>query len=130
MPGKSSFDYAVIRVVPRVERGEFVNVGVVLLSREKAFLGCRIELDRERLLWLHPGVDVAAVEQHLASFRAICEGTAMVTELATLGERFHHLTSPRSTVVQTSPVHSGISDDPAAELEHLTEDLVRPPGRR
>ena len=127
MPGKSSFDYAVIRVVPRVEREEFVNVGVVLLSRERRFLGCAIELDAKRVRALAPEVELAAVERHLGSFRAVCEGQALAEELDTLAERFHWLTSPKSTIVQTSPVHSGISDDPQRELEHLLATLVRAP---
>lgn len=128
MPGKSSFDYAVIRVVPRVEREEFVNVGVVLLSRERAFLGCSVEVDRARVGALDPAVDLEAVERHLASFREVCRGEALASELGTIAERFHWLTSPRSTIVQTSAVHSGVSDDPAAELEHLVATLVRSTG--
>ncbi len=127
MPGKSSFDYAVIRVVPRVEREEFVNVGVVLLSRERRFLGCHIELDPMRLRALDPAIDLSAVEAHLASFRAVCNGDAMTEDLTTQAERFHWLTAPKSTIVQTSPVHSGLTDDPAAELDHLLERLVRQP---
>ena len=127
MPGKSSFDYAVVRVVPRVEREEFVNVGVVLLSREQRFLGCRIELDPGRLRALAPDIDLASVESHLASFRAICEGEALQGELQTQAERFHWLTAPKSTVVQTSPVHSGLTDDAASELDHLLETLVHAP---
>ena len=127
MPGKSSFDYAVIRVVPRVEREEFVNVGVVLLSRERRFLDCRIELDSARLRAIDPELDPASVESHLSSFRAVCRGDALGEELTTQAERFHWLTAPKSTVIQTSPVHSGITEDPAAELEHLLDTLVRSP---
>jgi hypothetical protein len=127
VPGKASFDYAVIRVVPRVEREEFVNVGVVLLSRELRFLGCRIELNGSRLVALAPELDLASVQSHLRSFRAVCDGSAMQDELTTQAERFHWLTAPRSTVIQTSPVHSGLTDDPAGELAHLLDALVRAP---
>ena len=127
MPGKASFDYAVIRVVPLVEREEFVNAGVVLFSREKRYLGCVIELDESRLRALAGDADVVAIERHLASFRAVCEASPESGELAGLSqaERFHWLVAPRSTVIQVSPVHSGLSDDPAAELEHLVRELVR-----
>ncbi len=129
MPGKASFNYAVIRVVPRVEREEFVNVGVVLFSREKRYLGCIIELDESRLRAIAAGIDVVAIERHLASFRAVCDASPEAAELAALSqaERFHWLVAPRSTVIQVSPVHSGISDDPAAELEALVAALVRVP---
>ncbi|MEX1103925.1 MAG: DUF3037 domain-containing protein [Dehalococcoidia bacterium] len=127
MPGRSSFDYAVIRVVPRVEREEFVNVGVVLHSRERRFLGCRVEVDPGRLRALAPDIDLASVESHLASFRSVCEGGAMSVELPTPTERFHWLTAPKSTIVQTSAVHLGLSEDPAAELDHLLDTLVRQP---
>ncbi len=127
MPGKASFDYAVIRVVPRVEREEFVNVGVVLFSRELRYLGCHIELVESRLRALASEIDVVAIERHLASFRAVCEANPDAGELAALSqaERFHWLVAPRSTVIQVSPVHSGISEDPAAELESLVAVLVR-----
>ena len=127
MSGKASFDYAVIRVVPLVEREEFVNAGVVLFSREKRYLGCHIELNEPRLRALAGGIDMVAIERHLASFRAVCEASPESGELAGLSqaERFHWLTAPRSTVIQVSPVHSGLSEDPAAELEHLVAELVR-----
>ncbi len=127
MPGKSSFEYAVLRVVPRVDREEFVNVGVVLFSREHAFLGCAIEVDPARIRALAPDIDLEAVERSLASLQAVCDGGALASELTTTAERFHWLTSPKSTIVQTSPVHSGISEDPARELGHLLTTLVRAP---
>jgi hypothetical protein len=127
MPGKASFDYAVVRVVPRVEREEFLNVGIVLLSRERRFLGCRVSLDASRLRSLAPDIDLESIEAHLASFRAVCAGEALHAELPTEAERFHWLTAPKSTVVQTSPVHSGLTDDPGEELDHLVDTLVRFP---
>lgn len=129
MPGKASFDYAVIRVVPLVEREEFVNAGVVLFSREKRYLGCHIELNESRLRAVAGDADIVAIERHLASFRAVCDGSPESGELAGLSEaeRFHWLVAPRSTVIQVSPVHSGLSEDPAAELEHLVGQLVRVP---
>lgn len=129
MPGRASFDYAVIRVVPRVEREEFVNVGVVLFSRERAFLGCRVAVDAGRLRAFAPDLELEGVEEQLANFRAVCAGDGEAGELAglSLAERFHWLVSPRSTVVQLSPVHSGLSEDPEAEIDHLLESLVRRP---
>ena len=130
MPGKASFDYAVIRVVPRVEREEFLNAGVVVFSREKRYLGCVIELDERRLRALSDDIDIVVIERHLASFRAVCDASPEAGELAALSqaERFHWLVAPRSTVIQVSAVHSGISDDPAAELDALVRLLVRAHG--
>ena len=124
------FEYALIRVVPRVERGECVNVGVVLWCRRAGFLGARCVVDRERLTALDPYLDIDAVAAQLAAVCQVCEGGAAAGPVAALsgGERFRWLTAPRSTVVQTSPVHSGFTDDPAAELERLVGLLVVPPG--
>src|SRR5438477_3722945 len=122
------YSYAVIRVVPRVERGEFINVGVVLFAREREFLDTRIEFDEARLRSLAPELDVAAVERHLATFRAITDGRPAGGPIAALPppERFNWLVAPRSTVIQTSPVHAGRSQDPARALEDLLRELVRP----
>jgi hypothetical protein len=127
MPARSSFDYAVVRVVPRVERGEFVNAGVILFCRTRRFLGARIELDRSRLVALAPWIDITEVERHLGIVPLICAGGSVAGPIGELPltERFHWLVAPRSTMIQTSPVHSGLSNDPAAALERLLGSLVR-----
>jgi hypothetical protein len=126
------YSYAIVRVVPRVERGEFLNVGVVLFAREQSFLGARFELDAERLLSLASDVDLATVERHLATFLAICNGEPLGGPIAALAapERFYWLVAPRSTMIQTSPVHVGRSDDLGAALEDLLVEFVRPPAAR
>ena len=123
------YRFAIVRVVPRVERGECINVGVVLFARERRFLGARIELDADRLRALAPDVDAARLERHLQAFLAICEGADAGGPLAALppSERFHWLTAPRSTVIQTSPVHEGVCSDPATALDELLDAYVRPP---
>jgi hypothetical protein len=120
------FQYAIIRVVPRVERGECLNAGVVLLCRPRRFLAARVGLDRERFRALAPDVDPARVETHLAAIEAIARGDAAAGPLAQLGqgERFHWLVAPASTVIQPSEVHTGLCEDPGVELEHLFERLV------
>jgi len=129
MPTRSSFDYAIVRVVPRVERGERLNAGVILHCRANDFLGAEIALDRARLLALDPAADVDAIAEALALIPLVCSGDARSGPIGRLplNERFHWLTSPRSTVTQTSPVHSGLSDDPAATLHDLVVKLVLPP---
>ena len=124
---RAAYDYALIRVVPRVERGEFVNVGVVLSGKTSGFLEARIELDEARLLALAPEVDLAAVRRHLAAFRAICEGGEDSGPIGRLRprERFHWLTATRSTIIQTSPVHGGRCDAHERMLEHLLDTMVR-----
>jgi Protein of unknown function (DUF3037) len=123
------YSYAIVRVVPRVERGEFLNVGVVLFSREQSFLGARIEVDAERLLSLGPHLDLESVERHLRIFQAICDGRPEGGPIAALppSERFHWLVAPRSTMIQTSPVHVGRSEEPEKALEDLLAEFVRPP---
>jgi Protein of unknown function (DUF3037) len=125
------YSYAVVRVVPRVERGEFLNAGVVLFSPEQDFLGARFEIDTDRLRSLAPDVDLAAVERHLATFQSICAGEPAGGPIAALPkpERFHWLVAPRSTVIQTSPVHVGRSQDPDRALEDLLAEFVRLPTR-
>lgn len=121
------YSYALVRVVPRVERGEFLNVGVVLFSRELDFLGARLEVDEARLRSLAPDVDAALVERHLRVFEAICEGAAEGGPIAALPrpERFHWLVAPRSTMIQTSPVHVGRSQNVQQALEGLLDEFVR-----
>lgn len=129
MPADYTYDYAIIRVVPRVDRGEQVNAGVILSCADVDFLDARVELDEAVLLALDPGVDLEAVRATLATIPAICRGGA---EAGPIGElpprgRFRWLVSPRSTVVQPSPVHTGRTSDPAACLEKLMDRLVRRP---
>jgi hypothetical protein len=114
-------------VVPRVERGECVNVGVVLFARARRFLAARFELDGARLLALAPDLDLGLVERHLATFCAIAAGERRGGPVADLppAERFHWLTAPRSTILQTSPAHEGRTADPEAEVERLLDAYVR-----
>ena len=133
MPAPAPFDYAVLRVVPRVEREEFMNVGVVLHAPTRAFLGCELALDRARLAVLAPELPAAALAEldaHLAGWRSVCGGEAAAGPIARLSpsERFHWLVAPRSTMLQTSAVHGGITDDPAAALRRLFAKLVANPG--
>ena len=121
------FQYAVIRVVPRVERGECLNAGVVLLCRPKRFLAARVALDEGRLRALAADVDPATIEAHLAAIERVAAGDAAAGPIARFGqgERFHWLVAPSSTVIQPSEVHTGLCEDPAAELDHLFDRLVR-----
>jgi hypothetical protein len=125
----SSYDYAVVRVVPSIDRGEFLNAGVILHARNAGFLGARIELDERRLGELASTTDVASIRAHLASFERIAQGGAEAGAIGQLdgSQRFHWLVAPRSTVIQTSAVHSGLSGDPKVELERLFERLVTLP---
>lgn len=127
MPELCSFDYAVVRVVPRVERGEYLNAGIVLFCSTQAFLDARIELDRERLVALEPGIDLALVQSHLDVIPRLCRGGDDAGEIGRLPQRarFHWLVAPRSTILQMSPVHSGVHRDPAVALEQLMDKLVR-----
>lgn len=129
MPAQRSFDYAVVRVVPRVEREEFLNAGVILWCAEADWLGARIELPVERLRALAPEVDAALVASHLASIPRIAAGGPEAGPIGQLArrERWHWLVAPRSTIIQVSPVHAGLCQDPAQALEHLLERMVRPP---
>jgi hypothetical protein len=127
VPARCSYDYAVIRVVPRVEREEFMNAGVIVSCYEREFLEARIELDEARLLALDPGADIATVRAHLAAIPVICAGGEAAGPIGKLSprERFRWLTAPRSTVIQVSPAHTGRSDDPSAALEKLLDNMVR-----
>ncbi|MEQ1832621.1 MAG: DUF3037 domain-containing protein [Candidatus Eisenbacteria bacterium] len=131
MPALLSFDYAVFRVVPRVEREEFVNAGVVLFCLERDFLEARIELDHTRVQALFPGADLAQIEDHLNAVRAVAaggEGGGPIGRMS-IRERFHWLVAPRSTVVQVSPVHTGLCDSPDLALEQLMARVVRRPAQ-
>jgi len=128
VPALSSFDYAILRVVPRVEREEFVNAGVILFCLERDYLAARVALDEERVRALFPGADLAAIREHLGAVPRICaggEGSGPIGELSRR-ERFHWLVAPRSTVIQVSPVHAGLCEDPERALEHLLDRMVRP----
>ncbi|POM24478.1 hypothetical protein BTM25_31070 [Actinomadura rubteroloni] len=121
------FEYAALRVVPCQERGEGVNVGVVLYCRALDYLACRAEPDRDRLRALDPDLDLGAVRRSLDGVDALCRGGDAAGQAAAEppGARFRWLTAPRSTVVQPGPVHAGLTDDPAAELDRLVARLVR-----
>lgn len=121
------YSFAIVRVVPRIERGECVNVGVVLFVRERRYLAAHVELDRARLAALAPDLDLELVERHLATFLAIASGSRAGGPLSDLpaAERFHWLVAPRSTIIQTSPAHAGWTTDPATELERLLNAYVR-----
>ena len=120
------FQYALLRVVPDLERGEALNAGVVLFCRRRGFLGLRVGLDERRLAALAPGADAAAIARRLEDLRRIAAGDETAGQVARLApsERFGWLTAPASTVVQPTPVHTGLCDDPAAMLDRLFRRLV------
>lgn len=130
MPARSSYDFALVRVVPRVERGEFVNVGVILFCRTRRFLRAVIEPDERRIAALAPEFDLSDLRPYLDAIPRIAAGDSSAGPIARLSqaERFHWLVSPASAVVQPSPVHCGLCDDPTAALERLMDELVRPSG--
>lgn len=127
MRAHDSYDYAVIRVVPRVEREEFVNVGIILSCEASGYLEARIELDTTRVLALDPAIDIEALRRHLDTIPAICRGGAGSGPIGQLPlrARFHWLTARRSAIIQTSPVHMGKCTDMAAIMEHLLDRMVR-----
>jgi hypothetical protein len=126
--GREPFEYAVLRVVPRVDRGEAMNAGVLLYCQSRDFLGARVHLDRDRLRALDPAADPDAVEHALRAAADVCDGAEAAGPAGgeDPGRRFRWLTAPRSTVVQPGPVHTGLTADPAAELDRLLEVLVLP----
>jgi DUF3037 family protein len=128
-PPASPFAYLILRVVPSVERGESLNVGVVLFCRQRGFLGARVELDEARLAVLAPSVSVAEVEEHLAALVRVTEGHPAAGPIAALdqSERFGWLSAPSSTIVQPSEVHTGLCEDPEQTLDSLFERLVAAP---
>jgi uncharacterized protein YbbK (DUF523 family) len=121
------FEYAIVRVVPRVERGEGFNAGIVMVSRAGRFLGARTALDEALLAAMSPDCDPEAIRDHLASIELIAAGDTEAGPIAALSapERFHWLVSPSSTVIQVGPVHTGLTTDPPATLDHLFRTLVR-----
>ena len=126
MAADYTYDYAIVRVVPRVERGEQINVGVILSCVDADFLECRIQIDPERLRALDSDLDLEPVRAALAMIPAVCAGGPAAGVIGELKprDRFRWLVSPRSTVVQTSPVHTGRAADPAAALDHLMATMV------
>ncbi|QLQ10765.1 MAG: DUF3037 domain-containing protein [Nocardioidaceae bacterium] len=124
-----AYQYVVLRVVPRVDREEFINVGVVLYCQAADFLAAATEVAPERAAALAPGLDLVTVRDHLAAIEAVCRGEESAGQAATrpLGTRFGFLSAPRSTVVQPGPIHGGVSTDPEQQLEHLMDQLVRSP---
>ena len=127
MPAACTYDYAVVRVVPRVERGEFVNAGVIVSCAAQGFLRAHIELDETRLLALDPSIDLPGIRAALAALPLVCAGGDAAGALGRLStrERFHWLVAPRSTSIQTSAVHTGHCSDLEAEGERLLDRMVR-----
>ncbi|WP_202839638.1 DUF3037 domain-containing protein [Luteimonas saliphila] len=125
------YDYAAIRLVPRVERGEFINVGILLSCAARGHLDVRIELDEARALALDPSLDLALVRRLLGAIEAVCRGGADAGPIGLLPPRarFHWLTAQRSAILQTSPVHGGKCADLDATMEHLLQRMVRVAGR-
>jgi Protein of unknown function (DUF3037) len=126
MLAPKAFNYATVRVVPRVDRDEFVNAGVIVYSSEQNFLDARIEVNEARLRALWPSLDVSMVARHLQAICRICAGDTAAGAIALLSkkERFYWLTAPRSAVIQISPVRTGLSSDPKSLLDRLAQELV------
>jgi hypothetical protein len=126
MQGNYLFEYAVIRIVPRVEREEFLNVGIILYCKDQQFLHARFHLNEEKLLACCGWMDIALLKDYLLSFEKICKGEKGASPIAELdiASRFRWLTATRSSVLQTSKVHPGFTNDPAETLERLHEQLV------
>lgn len=131
MPARCSFDYAIVRVVPNVEREEFINVGVIVFCHDRDFLAARIELDEERLRAFAPDVDVPLIRQHLEAIPRICEGGPLGGPIGQLPlrERWHWLVAPRSNMVQLSAPHPGLCEAPEEWLSRLLDRAVRPARR-
>jgi hypothetical protein len=128
VPALVSFEYAVLRVVPRVEREEFVNAGVIVFCLSQRFLKARVHVDEARLRALWPSLDLDLVRRHLEAFPGVCDGADGAGPIARLPlrDRFHWLVSPRSTVIQVSPVHSGLCESPERALDDLVRQFVLP----
>jgi hypothetical protein len=123
VPTRTSFEYAAIRVVPRVDRAEFVNAGVILFCLSRNYLAARVDVNEARLRALWPDLDLDAVARHLSAIPAVCQGEGPLGGLSRR-ERFHWLVSPRSTVIQISPVHAGLCEAPEAALDDVFHQLV------
>jgi hypothetical protein len=125
-PADSEFQYALLRVVPRIERGEQINVGVVLFARRRGFLAARVRLDEQRLRAIAPDVEAAPLARQLDAIARVAAGDPDAGPIAQLpqSERFSWIVAPSSTAIQASPVHMGLCDDPEAKLERLFEELV------
>jgi hypothetical protein len=125
-----AYDYAIVRVVPRVERGELVNIGIIVSCPVRDYLQARIEIDEARVRALDSTLDLDAIRRHAASIPMIADGGDSAGPIGRLTqrERFHWLVSPRSTIIQISPVHTGRCSDPTRVIEHLLDKLVRPVG--
>ena len=121
----SSYEYAIVRVVPRVECEEFVNVGAIVFCRVKNFLEARIDLDPTKILRIFPEADLWEIERHLMSISLICQGGHAAGPIGQLEqhERFQWLVAPRSTIIQTSPTHSGLCDNPSQALDQLVKNM-------
>ena len=126
MPALSSFDYAIVRVVPRVEREEHVNAGVILFCLERDFLAARVEVNEPRLRALWPEIEIELIRQHLEAIPRICAGGPDAGPIGRLSlrERFHWLVAPRSTIIQVSPVHAGLCESPERALDELFRQMV------
>jgi hypothetical protein len=129
VPAPSSFEYAIVRIVPRVEREEFLNAGVLVCCPDRDYLAARIELDEARLVAFAPAVDLALVRAHLEAIPRICAGAANSGPIGRLPlrERWRWLVAPRSTIIQTSPAHGGVCEEPEVWIERLLESMVRVP---
>jgi Protein of unknown function (DUF3037) len=126
MPATSSYDYAIIRIVPRVERGECINVGVIVFCRTQRYLDMIVHFDQQRLNAFAPSLDFGFVQQQIEYLMQVCHGGRAGGPIGQLSqaERFHWLVSPRSTIIQTSPVHCGTCSDPSITLQNLLQTLV------
>ncbi|MFI1096865.1 DUF3037 domain-containing protein [Streptomyces sp. NPDC020917] len=127
MNARDVFEYALVRVVPRIERGEMINAGVLVYCRAQSYVGARVHLDEVRLRCLDPDVDVDGVRAALRGYQGICEGGDRAGQAAEddPGRRFRWLTAPRSTIVQPGPIHTGLTADADREVDRLLELLVR-----
>jgi hypothetical protein len=128
VPAPASFDYAILRVVPRVERQEFINAAVIVFCLEKRYLDARVHLDTGRLTALWPDIDIELIRDHLNAVPRICAGDRTAGPIARLGqrERFHWIISPRSTIIQPSPVHTGVCDETEGLLDRLAKQFLLP----
>jgi hypothetical protein len=126
VPAPASFDYAILRVVPRVERQEFINAAVIVFCLEKKYLDARVHFESARLLALWPDIDIELIRDHLNAVPRICAGDVNAGPIARLPqrERFHWLISPRSTIIQPSPVHTGVCDETEGLLDRLAKQFL------